>query len=81
MSREALSGYLIGMELAGEMKDRRNGDPIILIASGVLKKCYEAAFAALKVSYQTYDAEELVLAGLGRAAQALGLIDIMPEAR
>ena len=79
ISRETLSGYLIGMELAGEVKQRAAQDPVFLIASGVLKKCYEGAFTALNVSYQTHDAEELVLAGLGRAAQTLGLIDAVLE--
>jgi 2-dehydro-3-deoxygalactonokinase len=78
LSRETLSGYLIGMELAGELKNRRDHSPVSLIAAGVLKKCYEAAFTALSVSYRTHDAEELVLAGLSRAAQALGLLDETP---
>jgi 2-dehydro-3-deoxygalactonokinase len=78
-SRETLSGLLIGMELAGELKQRRNDVPVDLIASGVLRKCYEAAFTALGVSYRTHDAEELVLAGLGRAAQTLGLLDAAPQ--
>ena len=77
-SRETLSGILIGMELAGELKQRGNDAAVALIASGVLNQCYEAAFTALGVSYRTHDAEELVLAGLGRAAQTLGLLDDAP---
>src|SRR5690606_27505297 len=52
-SRETLSGILIGMELAGELNGRAHDAPVDLIAAGVLRKCYEAAFTALNVSYRT----------------------------
>lgn len=68
-ARARLSGLLIGAELAGS--GCMDGEPVVLIASGVLRALYEAAFAALGITARTIDADVSVRRGLLVAARAL----------
>lgn len=63
-----LSGYLLGLELAGA-KPYWLGQPIALMASGLHAERYAAALDAMGASYTLHDPDDCVLDGL-RAAQA-----------
>ncbi|MFY0682632.1 MAG: 2-dehydro-3-deoxygalactonokinase [Thalassovita sp.] len=64
-----LSGLLIGMEIAG--MDVKDDGPVLLLSDGVLARNYARALTLADVPYQLGNAEELALAGLFTAAQAL----------
>lgn len=66
-----LSGMLIGLELAGALRQVPKDMPVILVASGKLGGLYESAFLALGLAYTTIDADEAVRRGLSQAARAI----------
>lgn len=67
--RAALSGALIGMELAGALPEFGNPANVTLLGGGKLSDLYESALAALKIGITRIDAEKAGLAGLVIAAQ------------
>jgi 2-dehydro-3-deoxygalactonokinase len=70
-----LSGMMIGLELAGALKQAPKDTPVILVASGKLRGLYEAAFHRLGVTSTTIDADDAVRRGLSRAARDIWQID------
>lgn len=68
-SSAALSGYLLGAELAGGLALAPDARDICLVATGPLKELYEAAFSVLDIRCQTVDADIAVRRGLFAAAQ------------
>lgn len=66
-----LSGMLIGLELAGALRQVPKDMPVILVASGKLGGLYESAFQGLDLAYTTIDADEAVRRGLSQAARAI----------
>ena len=64
-----LSGMMIGLELAGALKQAPKDTPVILVASGKLRGLYEAAFHRLGLKSTTIDADEAVRRGLSLAAR------------
>jgi 2-dehydro-3-deoxygalactonokinase len=64
-----LSGMMIGLELAGALKQAPKDTPVILVASGKLRGLYEAAFHRLGVTSTTIDADDAVRRGLSQAAR------------
>jgi 2-dehydro-3-deoxygalactonokinase len=64
----ALSGLLIGAEIAAA-KARYGGGSVMLIASGGLKDLYEAALYIAGCDVTTVDGEEVVRTGLTEAAR------------
>ena len=71
----SLSGMMIGLELAGALKQAPKDTPVILVASGKLGGLYEAAFHRLGLTSTTIDADDAVLRGLTQAAHDLWLFD------
>jgi len=65
-----LSGTLIGLEIAGALRDTSSAD-ITLVASGRLQALYEQAFGALSLAFTTIDADAAVRRGLSAAAEAI----------
>ncbi|ODM77738.1 2-dehydro-3-deoxygalactonokinase [Bradyrhizobium elkanii] len=70
-AREAISGTLIGVELAAGLAEREQGAPVTLIASGRLQRLYQMALEALSIPLDAVDAEEAVRRGLAGAAAAI----------
>lgn len=66
-----ISGTLIGLELAGARSGFATKMPVVLIASGHLRRLYELAFKTLNITFITVDAESAVRAGLSIAAGAI----------
>ncbi|MBR0753783.1 2-dehydro-3-deoxygalactonokinase [Bradyrhizobium jicamae] len=69
-AREAISGTLIGLEIAGGLA-RQLTEPVTLIASGRLARLYLIAFEALSIPVRSIDADEAVRRGLTMAASAI----------
>lgn len=67
--RARLSGWLIGMELAGV--EAQGAGKIALVANGILEERYKSAFETLGIEYDVIDSEVLVLAGLKSAAKEI----------
>lgn len=70
-----LSGLMIGLELAGALKQAPKDTPVILVASGKLRGLYEAAFHRLGLKSTTIDADEAVRRGLSQAARDMWQFD------
>lgn len=70
-AREALSGTLIGAELAAGLSGAVPSAGVTLIASGRLAALYRHAFDALSVPVRPLDADEAVRRGLSMAAAAI----------
>ncbi|MHB0769754.1 2-dehydro-3-deoxygalactonokinase [Bradyrhizobium sp. 5.13L] len=70
-AREALSGTLIGVELAAGLSCTVPQAGVMLIASGRLAILYRVAFEALSVTARPVDADEAVRRGLSMAAAAI----------
>jgi 2-dehydro-3-deoxygalactonokinase len=70
-AREALSGTLIGVELAAGLSGTVPQAGVMLIASGRLAILYRVAFEALSVTARPVDADEAVRRGLSMAAAAI----------
>lgn len=70
-----LSGMMIGLELAGALKQAPKDTPVILVASGKLRGLYEAAFHRLGLKSTTIDADDAVRRGLSQAARDIWQID------
>lgn len=70
-----LSGMMIGLELAGALKQAPKDTPVILVASGKLRGLYEAAFHRLGLKSTTIDADDAVRRGLSHAARNIWQID------
>lgn len=70
-AREAISGTLIGCELAAGLARGMPKTAIRLIASGRLGTLYRLAFETLSVAIEVVDAEQAVRRGLAMAAQAI----------
>lgn len=70
-----LSGMMIGLELAGALKQAPKDTPVILVASGKLRGLYEAALHRLGVASTTIDADDAVRRGLSRAARDIWLLN------
>ncbi|MGV3548215.1 2-dehydro-3-deoxygalactonokinase [Rhizobium sp.] len=66
-----LSGMMIGLELAGALKQAPRDTPVTLVASGKLGGLYEAAFQRLGLKSTTVDADDAVRRGLSQAARAI----------
>jgi 2-dehydro-3-deoxygalactonokinase len=66
-----LSGMMIGLELAGALKQAPTDTPVILVASGKLRGLYEAAFQHLGLKFTTVDADDAVRRGLSQAAREI----------
>ncbi|MBX5144596.1 2-dehydro-3-deoxygalactonokinase [Rhizobium lentis] len=66
-----LSGTLIGLEIAGALRDAANGTNITLVASGRLQALYEQAFDTLSLAFTAIDADAAVRRGLSAAAEAI----------
>ena len=64
-----LSGMMIGLELAGALKQAPDDTPVILVASGKLRGLYEAAFHRLGLKSTTIDADDAVRRGLSQTAR------------
>ena len=64
----ALSGALIGLELAGVRSRHREVNEAVLVSSGRLAELYRAALAELGFAVRSVDAEALVRRGLLSAA-------------
>jgi 2-dehydro-3-deoxygalactonokinase len=64
-----LSGMMIGLELAGALRNTAKDTPIILVASGKLRGLYEAAFERLSLRSTTIDADDACRRGLSQAAR------------
>lgn len=73
-----LSGMMIGLELAGALRQAPKDTPVTLVASGRLGGLYEAAFARLGLQTTKIDADEAVLGGLAQAARAIWRFDEGP---
>ncbi|QOZ38076.1 2-dehydro-3-deoxygalactonokinase [Bradyrhizobium sp. CCBAU 53421] len=69
--REAISGTLIGAELAAGLAERERATPVTLIASGRLQLLYQIALESLSIPLNVMDAEEAVRRGLAGAAAAI----------
>jgi 2-dehydro-3-deoxygalactonokinase len=66
----ALSGHLIGTEIAGASRHLRDREaPVLLVASGPITPLYEAALREAGLRPELHDAETAVRAGLLRAAR------------
>lgn len=70
-----LSGMMIGLELAGALKQAPKDTPVILVASGKLRGLYEAAFHLLGLKSTTIDADDAVRRGLSQAARDIWQFD------
>ena len=70
-----LSGMMIGLELAGALKQAPKDTPVILVASGKLRGLYEAAFHRLGLKSTTIDADDAVRHGLSLAARDIWQFD------
>ncbi|MGY3445396.1 MULTISPECIES: 2-dehydro-3-deoxygalactonokinase [unclassified Bradyrhizobium] len=70
-AREAISGTLIGVELAAGLAEREPATPVRLIASGRLQRLYQMAIEALSIPLTVMDADEAVRRGLSNAATAI----------
>ena len=70
-----LSGMMIGLELAGALKQAPKDTPVVLVASGKLRGLYEAALHRLGLKSTTIDADEAVRRGLSQAAREIWPID------
>ncbi|OAF07669.1 2-dehydro-3-deoxygalactonokinase [Bradyrhizobium centrolobii] len=70
-AREALSGTLIGVELAAGLSGAVPEAGVTLVASGRLAMLYRLAFDALSVAVAPIDADEAVRRGLSMAAAAI----------
>ncbi|MBX9456690.1 MAG: 2-dehydro-3-deoxygalactonokinase [Rhizobium sp.] len=70
-----LSGMMIGLELAGALKQAPKDTPVILVASGKLRGLYEAAFHRLGIQSSTIDADDAVRRGLSQAARDIWQFD------
>lgn len=70
-----LSGMMIGLELAGALKQAPKDTPVILVASGKLRGLYEAAFHRLGLKSTTIDADDAVRRGLSQAARDIWQFD------
>ena len=70
-----LSGMMIGLELAGALKQAPKDTPVILVAAGKLRGLYEAAFHRLGLKSTTIDADEAVRRGLSLAARDIWQTD------
>ncbi|MHC2334464.1 2-dehydro-3-deoxygalactonokinase [Bradyrhizobium sp. USDA 4454] len=70
-AREAISGTLIGVELAAGLAERERATPVMLIASGRLQRLYQMALEALSIPLTVMDAEEAARRGLSSAAAAI----------
>ncbi len=68
--RARLSGLLIGAELAATQNDWSH-QPITILGTDMLARCYETALSALGCVPQRVDAETLTLAGLSAAYDQL----------
>lgn len=75
-----LSGMMIGLELAGALKQAPKDTPVILVASGKLRGLYEAAFHRLGLKSTTIDADDAVRRGLSQAARDIWQFDEGPQA-
>lgn len=70
-AREAISGTLIGLELAAALAEKLPANGVTLIASGRLQALYGLAFESLSVAVRSIDAEDAVRRGLSMAAEAI----------
>ncbi|KJC59929.1 2-dehydro-3-deoxygalactonokinase [Bradyrhizobium sp. LTSPM299] len=70
-AREAISGTLIGLELAAGLAGQTPRAAVTLIASGRLQVLYQLALETLSVPKRSVDAEDAVRHGLARAAAAI----------
>lgn len=70
-AREAISGTLIGLELAAGLAGDLGKRGVTLIASGRLALLYKLAFETLSVAVTQVDAEDAVRRGLAIAAAAI----------
>ncbi|KJC35519.1 2-dehydro-3-deoxygalactonokinase [Bradyrhizobium sp. LTSP885] len=70
-AREAISGTLIGLELAAGLAGQTSRAAVTLIASGRLQVLYQLALETLSVPKRSVDAEDAVRHGLARAAAAI----------
>lgn len=64
-----LSGMMIGLELAGALRQAPVDTQVVLVASGKLRGLYEAAFNRLGLTSTTIDADDAVRRGLSQAAR------------
>lgn len=71
----ALSGTLIGLELAGALDTVATDTQIILLASGTLRDLYRSALAHIGRTFEQVDADEAVRRGLAFAAQKIWAFD------
>ena len=67
----AVSGLLIGYEIASAQHADRTGRGVELVASGVLAERYATAFRHAGIAFDLVDADNAVLAGLHSAAKRL----------
>lgn len=70
-AKAALSGTIIGMEMAGGLKTYGNIKNIDLMATGNLHSLYKAAFQSIGIEVKSHDAESAGRDGLFHAAQTL----------
>lgn len=67
----AISGLLIGIEIAAASELGRKNEKISLIATGPLSSSYSIGLGEAGIDHEIIDADEAVVAGLFRAAQYL----------
>ena len=70
-ARDRISGTLIGLELAGGLRESASATAITLIASGRLQALYRSAFDTLSVPIRLIDADEAVRRRLSVAAKTI----------
>jgi 2-dehydro-3-deoxygalactonokinase len=70
-AREAISGTLIGIELAAGLAGDARKVPVTLIASGRLARLYRLALESVSVGVRPVDADDAVRRGLAMAAAAI----------
>ncbi len=79
-SSDALSGFLIGREIADNIAQRRP-ERVTLVASGTAAALYGAAISAFGLSHDLVDADRLSRTGLMRAAAVLWPSVLYPASR
>jgi 2-dehydro-3-deoxygalactonokinase len=73
-ARARISGTLIGLELAAGLAGDVPSTGVTLVASGRLQALYRSAFETLSIDVQSIDADDAVLGGLTKAAEAIWTI-------
>ncbi len=68
---EAISGMLIGSEIAAAKADLEAGEKVHLIANGAIAERYGEAFSMAGIDHVLHDADQCVIAGLSSVARQL----------